>query len=116
MRFRVLATAAPIAFSRWLSAALAARLLRRCCWARRGGSRRCSPLWLADFDDNWLQFNIWWLILDDRIAGLRLGMMHDEWRRLDDNRLRFDINICWLWSHNDWRLLVDINDFLRSLR
>lgn len=116
MRFRVLATAAAITLSRWLSAALATRLLRRCRWARRGGSRRCSLLRLADFDDNRLQFNIWWLILDDRIARLRLGMMHDEWRRLDDNRLRFDIDICWLRSHNDWRLLVDINDFLRSLR
>lgn len=40
-------------------------------------------------------------------------MMNDERRRLNDDRFRFDVNIRRLRFHNNWRLLVYINSFLR---
>lgn len=108
--FRLLSSTATAAFLRRLPSTLAARLLRG-CGARRGGCCR-SPR-LADLHNHGLKLNIWWLILDDWIAGLRLWMMNDKWWRLDDDGLGSDVNIRWLGSDDDWRLFVHVNDFLR---
>lgn len=105
------AMAAAIAFLRRLSSALSARLLR-CWWARgcRGGGGRSSRL--AYFHNHRLQLNIWRLIFNDWIAGFRSGVVNNKWRRLNDDRLRFNVNIRRLGSHNNRRLLVDVNRLL----
>lgn len=92
-----------------LSSALSARFLRRCRRTRSCRGRSC--LRLADLHNHRLQSNVGRSIFDNRIARLRLWMMNDEWRRLNDDRLRFDVNIRWLRFHNNRRLFVYINRF-----
>lgn len=107
------ARTASIAFLCWLSSALATRFLggSRGAWSSCGGGG-CCLLRFTDFHNHRLDFDVWWLISDDRVTRFWRGMMHNEWRRLHEYWLWFDINIRRLRLHNDWRLLIDVNSLL----
>lgn len=86
-----------------------------CCWRCSccGGGRwffsgRSTALF--HLDNDWLEFDVWRCVSDDRLTRFLLGMMHMNWRWLNIDRLRVDADICWLLTNDDWRLFVDIDD------
>lgn len=114
-RFKLLSTTTLSAVFGWLSSALPARFLGSC---GTGGCCRgcCCRFTLADFNNHRFEFDIRRLIPDDRIARLRCRMVNNKRWRLDDNWLRFYVNVSWFRSDDDWRLFVHVDDLFRLRR
>jgi hypothetical protein len=45
---------------------------------------------LTDLHDDRFNFDVWWLIFDDRIAWLWSWLMDNKWWRLNNDWLRFN--------------------------